>query len=451
MIAIIVPTYNRPEYLLRFISSLKTALANFSIGHEDQIVFADDSSTDKKTLEIIQGMEKTPLFSSIRLISNIGIAENLMNAMDIVSADTYICFDSDTIVTPDVLTRLIDLHNRFPDDLVSGFDSRNTQHHACLEQHPDYAVKESIGGASMVFSAASYKKFICPALEAEGKNWERRKWDFIACDNFKHAGRKIICATPSVVEHIGFDSSLKHSTVAVAHNFNINTLFVSQPFGVGDIIFSAALVEKFRPHNVVWPVLPHFVDGCQRAYPQFSFVPWYEPAHERRDEHYTKDARYIPMRWAVENLRKSYSHVMRTKYDLYFEDWQQWLTVKPLRDYEREKKLMTILNIAHNERINLVSMKFGSDAALCRDISIANGLRTVEMAPVDGFSLFDWIGIIETAKEIHAVSSSILYLAAMFAKGKVFVYHRTRLVNKDENNFATVKYIFDNYNWTWEQ
>lgn len=450
MIAIIVPTYNRPEYFKKFFESLEIALRD--VENEDiKIIISDDKSdnTELNTLLILAA--KHALVTVRCLTLNIGVAQNMRSAIDAAEADAYICLDSDTIVTPGALTRLIDLHNRFPNDLVSGFDSRNTQHHACLEQHPDYAIKESIGGASMVFSAAAYKKYVRPALDAEAKNGEQRKWDFIACDNFKRAGRKIICTTPSVVEHIGFDSSLRHSTVAVAHNFNTNTLFISQPFGIGDIIFSAALVEKFRPHNVVWPVLPHFVEGCQKAYPQFNFVPWYEPAHERRDEHYTKDARYIPLRWAVENIHKPYSQVMRAKYAFYFEDWRQWTTVKPLRDYEREKKLMSILNVAYNEPFNLVSTKFGSDAALCRDVSTNNRLRTVEMLPINGFSLFDWIGIIETAAEIHAVSSSILYLAVMYAKGSVFVYRRTKLVDKDENNFSTVKYIFDEYNWTWEK
>jgi glycosyltransferase involved in cell wall biosynthesis len=445
--AIIVPVYNRPEYLNRFMLSLLESFYNAQskVG-EIGIIFSDDCSTDKETIKLLKAGETHGkiIYNDV----NTGIAENLKQAIDCTEADVFLCFDSDTIMTPNAVTRLIELHKRFPDDIVSGFDSRNTRHHSPIFQGTDYCIKKSIGGASMVFSKDTYLKVVRPALVSESNLNEKRKWDFIACDNARHEGKKIICATPSVVEHIGDHSALNHNVVAKAYNYACNNIFVSQPFGIGDIIFSASLIEKFNAHNVIWPVLPHFVDGCKRAYPQLNFVPrgTAQINDDRRDEHYLGDTRYIPIRWTQVIKREPYSRVMRSKYDFYGEDWKSWREVQPERDCVRERLLQDYLGIKDDEKYVLVSTRYGSDSQFSRNLNFSPEIKVIEMKTIGDFSLFDWIGIIENAEEIHAVSSSILYLAALFAKGKTFVYLRT----PQEKDFSTVDYIFSEDNFIWE-
>ena len=443
--AIIVPVYNRPEYLQRFLLSLWDAIKFSYLDKEIQIVLCDDCSTDEQTKAILKHYS----FSNNVLSSdkNRGVAENLRESIDAIDSEIYLCFDSDTIMTNNCLTRLIQLHNRFPDYIVSGFDSRNTNHHRPIFQGTDYCIKESIGGASMVFSKETYQSIVRPALLAEKK--AKRTWDFITCDNAKATDKRLICSTPSVVEHIGIDSTLRHNTVAKAFNYGCDRLFVSQPFGIGDVIFSAALVEKFNAKSVVWPVLPQFVDGCRRSYPQFEFVPRgsTQISDERRDDHYIGDMRYIPIRWTQVIKHEPYARVMRSKYDYYGEDWKDWKTVEPIRNLERENLLKKILNISENEPYILTSIRYGSDSQFIRHIELPSSIREIEMKTIGDFSIFDWIGVIEDATEIHAVSSSILYLAALFAKGKMFVYLRT----PQETDFSTVDYIFNNDNFLWER
>ena len=53
------------------------------------------------------------------------------------------------------------------------------------------------------------------------------------------------------------------------------TALISQPFGLGDVIFAQAIARKFKAegYEIVWPVLKHYVNDCKRAYPYINFIP----------------------------------------------------------------------------------------------------------------------------------------------------------------------------------
>jgi hypothetical protein len=88
--------------------------------------------------------------------------------------------------------------------------------------------------------------------------------------------QSIVCASPSIVQHIGFDSSMGHNDKpCYAQDFpdeQKKTIIINQFFGLGDIIFCMAIAEDYvnRGHKVIWPIESQFM-GIQKHFPQVHY------------------------------------------------------------------------------------------------------------------------------------------------------------------------------------
>jgi hypothetical protein len=224
----------------------------------------------------------------------------------------------------------------------------------------------------------------------------------------------------------------------------VKTLYIQQPFGIGDCIFTQTIAQDYiqSGYNVIWPVEPHFVEGLKAAYPK---VDWrskkqvkinYENRVHYIDEHGNE---YLPMRYAESLLGLPYKYHMKSKYDFLGKDWRRWKEhATPQRDEEKEAHLMETLQINKDESYTLVNTTFGS--GFQREIKIPKQARQINMRAIDGFSLFDWCSVIENASEIYAVSTSTLYLFEILTlKAKqIHLYRRLPY----ENHFDFVKFLF---------
>lgn len=87
------------------------------------------------------------------------------------------------------------------------------------------------------------------------------------------------------------------------------------------------------------------------------------------------------------------------------------------RDLEREKALEDKLNLPEEYAFVNRTASTGSS-----DIELKTNLSLVELQPITD-SLFDWIGVIEKAKEIHTIDSSIFQLIRQLpTSGDKFFY-----------------------------
>jgi glycosyltransferase involved in cell wall biosynthesis len=204
MIALIITTYNRPDYLQRCLDSLKQV--DYPKG--TQVYIIDDRSTDARTIELINSftLGEIPVTKYFKP-ANKGIKDSLIVGYSLAynQAEYFINLDSDAIVKPDFINRLVDLKKRFPDNIVSGFNSRNTDgrgqlRNPVISEHEDYVIKKHANGINMCVSKAEYDSIIKPALYQHGN------WDF----NSTSGEKNTVITVPSVVQHIGIDSSMGH-------------------------------------------------------------------------------------------------------------------------------------------------------------------------------------------------------------------------------------------------
>lgn len=207
-VALLLTTYNRPEYLKQCLWSLERA----DLSKVDTIMVIDDGSTDGETLSLINN---TPLIkykdSFMRLSinrDNKGIKQRLFDGYEHLfraGFDIVINLDSDAIVRPDFVERLIEVYDK-EIGVVTGFncDTRNAngaERHTLISKKIGYNIRKSVGGINLLTDNAMYEAYIRPSLQEVG-NWD--------ANTFIKAGFALsVC--PSVIQHIGFNSSMNHT------------------------------------------------------------------------------------------------------------------------------------------------------------------------------------------------------------------------------------------------
>jgi len=212
---LLITAYNRPEYLEKGLESVAKVPFNGDL----EILIIDDHSTDKRTGQLIDlFIQMWPEVKKIRMIRNQGIKECLRTGFNFLFASgcqNVINLDGDAIVKPEFLEVLTNLKARFPDAIVSGFNTQTTDpktgkvRHRTIGEFDVYCLKESIGGINMVINEAQYKTFLLPAFKGQNH------WDWNLCKIVK----SFVVSKPSVVQHIGIEKGSNLNNPDVAFDF----------------------------------------------------------------------------------------------------------------------------------------------------------------------------------------------------------------------------------------
>jgi len=223
MLGLLIPIYNRPEYLKRCLDSLR----NVDFPKDTLVVFIDDHS-EENPLHLIQSFDLPIKWAFYRLSQNVGIRGVLSEGYKILFRDCQyvINLDSDAIVKPNFIIRLLELKAQFPDNIISGFNSRNEDkgklRNPIISEHDGYALKQYANGINMLIDRKQYE-VLKPVLEKDGN------WDF-AISNVINTPKVI--AVPSLVQHIGVNSTMGHSNPDVACDFKLLSLPNVTLFGI---------------------------------------------------------------------------------------------------------------------------------------------------------------------------------------------------------------------------
>ncbi len=222
-LGITLSTFNRPAYLKECLDSLRRA----DIPTGTEIVIVDDCSTDAEASRLINESNHTV----IRKSANKGIKDSLLigiNHLAHLGCNVFMNLDSDAVVRNDFIEKILEVHCLFLHDIVTGFNclTKNrdgSDRHKIIEEGSvseattanfgplsvytgesvnkiKYNRKRSVGGLNMCFGFGAYEKHIKPALLISGN------WDHNACISAGSA----VCTVPSVVQHIGVNSSMGH-------------------------------------------------------------------------------------------------------------------------------------------------------------------------------------------------------------------------------------------------
>lgn len=223
---------------------------------------------------------------------------------------------------------------------------------------------------------------------------------------------------------------------------------IKQTAGLGDILFTSKirkLLENdgYKVYNPVineYEWIHEYVDGNFPTLNNFNYLEFFMSNNLNPTKTIVGDDEFffIPLQSADRHFSCS---VMDAKYKLInieFSDWSDYMKYK--RDTIKEENLLTKLNISENEEFILVNNKYGSPPNFAiKQININSDSKIINMDFYENFTLFDWIGVMERAKEIHVVESSINFLLEKenIDPNKVFIYSK-----HTPSSFSQVKHLF---------
>lgn len=208
--ALVIPCYNRPEYLAQCFQSLEALMVK-----PDITLIIDDCSTDINAIALIDKYTSSAWgIVSIRNPTNLGVRGSLLRGIDWIMEQEEIYYiinlDSDAIVKPNFITELRYLHFNVGahEQIVSGFNCYSEANKPICEGG-GWILKSLCNGINMCFNKKQYSAYIRPSLLEEGN------WDYNTSIRFKKDRGAFLISKPSVVQHIGLVSSMGHTNNGV--------------------------------------------------------------------------------------------------------------------------------------------------------------------------------------------------------------------------------------------
>lgn len=198
-VALIVPVFNRPTYLLQCLQTL------FKLNPApSETIFVDDASTDPAVIALIESELRT---QSVRHEENTGVRGAVKSGCDLAinyhDCDLAIVLDSDVIVKPDLIKKLVAFHVEHG-NMTSAFNTHNIKNP--VEETGDGCVfKKHVNGINLCFNKEQYEKYVLPSLEQVGN------WDYNTSLRYQADNKLFTIITPSLVQHIGLISSMGHT------------------------------------------------------------------------------------------------------------------------------------------------------------------------------------------------------------------------------------------------
>lgn len=181
------------------------------------------------------------------------------------------------------------------------------------------------------------------------------------------------------------------------------TLLIHQPGKVGDILICLPIAKWYadRGYKVDWmcPVQYHNL---------FRYAP-YARAVESPQGMYDKTIdlsfgiiQNTPLHvWWIKN-RHTFPSFVNAKYHLAGVDVKERANLVYTRNEQREAALIEALDIGSEPFVlTHTASDYGTPA------EVTSPYRMIEFAPVQDYTIFDWRGVIERAKEIHCIDSSL--------------------------------------------
>jgi glycosyltransferase involved in cell wall biosynthesis len=214
-VAVIICTYNRPDYLKQCLDSIEQSFIPEGV----HFYIVDDASEDTKVYLLIDDFLKRNTNSTIILNDKKGIHGSLLIGVKAAmqdKCDTFINIDGDAIVSKDWLTVLIALHKRNIHTIVSGFNTLSCDYHTKKSRHPviheygDFVLKKSIGGINMCFNKRIYFGYIEKNLI--------NNWDWNVCREMRKRDNYFVVSKPSVIQHIGVEG-MHNLNPDISHDF----------------------------------------------------------------------------------------------------------------------------------------------------------------------------------------------------------------------------------------
>jgi len=252
----------------------------------------------------------------------------------------------------------------------------------------------------------------------------------------------------------------------------MKTCLIDQSCGLGDILMTIKIGCNYasKGYKVIWPVEPVYKNLQRRIttienieFPCIHDVYDLKMKYEKLSRTNlcnvteTDSVLYVPIRKGLKSnfgidLRRSCSHEasnVLSKFGmcgLTYDAWQNYFYFN--RDSERENKIFKHLNLEDGDKIHIVNNKFGTpprwNETLKTNIVTPTSLKRIEMRMIEGFDLFDWIGLLEKAVKIDTVATSLVFMFENINLScSPTIYSRNKSSTSALEDFSLMKKIYN--------
>ncbi len=239
----------------------------------------------------------------------------------------------------------------------------------------------------------------------------------------------------------------------------MRTCFIYQPQGIGDIIFIQKVAAHYRSlgYKIVWPLFEYFswlIPYLMKDHYSFPLMSndrkIMEPFDNSDKFYYLMGSTHAIFRKPVHAFDFVYvscgpasmemDEMMTSKYDVAEVDYTNWQDyVKLNRNHAKECELFYEVLGLKDDTVYTLANEYCSS----HRITIPPVGKTVYMEPTQGFTLFDWIKVIEKCSRLITIDTSTPYLAEVFMPKHIPCHLINRYIPP---SFVDLPKIF-NLNW----
>lgn len=201
---------------------------------------------------------------------------------------------------------------------------------------------------------------------------------------------------------------------------------LNQIFELGDLFFIEPIYRHYHNlgYEVIAPVNPEYL-WVQYYIPYVKFKNKKTFPYKYEQVQQDNDGRlHIPLRFAHPLYRGYELHYgddrknwMRDKYLFLGLDENLFRTMQFERNFHKEQELKAYIELKQAVNLsgeyNFVNRFFGGSFERIK-ITPHNNLPEVSLQKIEGFTLLDWLGIIEEATNIYTPETSLIYLIESF-------------------------------------
>jgi hypothetical protein len=235
---------------------------------------------------------------------------------------------------------------------------------------------------------------------------------------------------------------------------------INQPLGLGDILWVQPIVDHYISdgYTVIYPVGDSYFDIVS-SYIKKDNLQWVRESddfplkflYDMPERIELGEDIYLPLTHAQSHNSLS---LMIGKYafaGLPVTDYRDAYEID--RDYEREKLLMDAYDL-HNDFI-IVNEVYGTFPHTKKhDINIKSDSKvhvmSVQQDIDNGFHVFDWIGALQKAKEVHSVGTSICYMMDKYCTDNEIHLYERRTIDEPRTYNQEVEGVYRNPRWIYE-
>lgn len=221
---------------------------------------------------------------------------------------------------------------------------------------------------------------------------------------------------------------------------------IKQPAGIGDVFFCQKIARVMMQNGfqIVWPLRNDIV--WIRDYIKDIYFPSVEDNFLAKDIFDTaagyvieENGAFISL--ATADITHSDGKIMSSKYSMLgldYSDWQNYFKFK--RDLDKESDLYyNVLGLSDDSEFVFINNLYNTDIRNSNLLSPTQfDIPTVELKILDNFTLFDWCKVLEKAKKIFTINTSINYIIDVIDTS----YDEYVIYAHDEKNKKEIDYLF---------